>query len=116
MELLKMNSFQEVEFIEEEYFRSKEATYKKVRGRINSREVCYCEVMSFDDMLTFVMNDGRIKYQNVRRSSVESAFQRIYNVADIMLMVLILGSIIRAPKGGMGGGGMGQGGPKQKKF
>lgn len=71
--------------------------------------------MSFDDMLAYVMNDGHIKFKNVRRSSLESAFQRVYNVADIMLMVLILGSIIRAPKGGMGGGGM-QSGPKQKKF
>ena len=30
-------------------------------------------------------------------------------------MILILGTIMRAPKGGMGGGGA-QMGPKQKKF
>ena len=64
------------------------------------------------------MADDKIKYKNIRRTSFESFFQKIYSMSDIMLMVLILGNIMRASKGGMGGmgGGGPQMGPKQKKF
>jgi hypothetical protein len=41
MELLKMNSFEEVEFIEEEYFRNKEIRRKKVGGKIGTDRY-YC--------------------------------------------------------------------------
>jgi len=47
LELLKMNSFEEVQFIEEEYFRNKQIRLKKVTGKING-ETYFCEVLSFD--------------------------------------------------------------------
>ena len=34
---------------------------------------------------------------------MEAAFNKVYNLADTLLIIFILGSIIRAPKGGMGG-------------
>jgi hypothetical protein len=46
-ELLKMNSFEEVQFVEEEYFRNKQIRLKKVTGKING-ETYFCEVLSFD--------------------------------------------------------------------
>ena len=110
-----MHSFDEIEFIEEEYFKSKDSTYKKITGKLKG-ERFYCEVMSFDDVLSYVMEDGNIKYKNIRRSGLESVFHKLYNMADIMLMVLILGSIMRAPKGSMGGSAPSQIGPQQKKF
>ena len=60
-------------------------------------------MLSFDEVLAYVVADGSIKYTNVRRSSMEAAFNKVYNLADTLLIIFILGSIIRAPKGGMGG-------------
>ena len=41
MDLAKMGSFQEIEFVEEEYFRNKEIRLKKVVGKIGN-ERFYC--------------------------------------------------------------------------
>jgi len=41
LELLKMKSFQEILFIEEEYFRNKQIRHKKIAGTING-ETYYC--------------------------------------------------------------------------
>ena len=75
-------------------------------------------MLSFDEVmayvLAYVLADGHIKYRNVRRNSTEAAFNRVYNLADTLLILFILGSIIRAPKGGMGGAP--QIGNQQKKF
>lgn len=53
MELLRMHSFEEVEFIEEEYFRNNDIPHKKITGKLNG-ERYYCEVLSFDEVLAYV--------------------------------------------------------------
>lgn len=63
-----MHSFEEIEFIEQEYFRNKEIPYKKVTGKING-EKFYCSVLSFDEIMAIVVADGNIKYKNVRLTS-----------------------------------------------
>lgn len=64
-----MSSFEEVSFVEEEYFRNKEIRRKKVEGRIG-KERYYCEVLSFEEILEEVVRNGHIKYQNVRRTGI----------------------------------------------
>lgn len=71
-------------------------------------------MLSFDEVLAYVVADGSIKYKNIRRSGAEAALNRVYNLADTLLIIFILGSIIRAPKGGMGGAP--QMGNQPKKF
>ena len=110
-----MHSFEEVEFVEDEYFRNKDVAYKKITGKLNG-ERYYCEVFTFDEVLAYVVNDGTIKYKNIRRSGVEAAFNKVYVFADTLLILFILGNIIRAPKGGMGGRGGPQMGNQAKKF
>ncbi|MCB0368124.1 MAG: hypothetical protein KDD45_01475 [Bdellovibrionales bacterium] len=72
-------------------------------------------MLSFDEVLAYVVQDGTIKYRNVRRSAAESALFWVYNFADTLLILFILASIIRAPKG-QGMGGAPQIGNQAKKF
>jgi ATP-dependent Zn protease len=98
-----MHSFEEVEFVEEEYLRNKEVIYRKVTGRLKG-ELYYCEVMSFDEIMHCVMEDGNIPYKNVRRSGILATLSNVYNFLDAILILFILVTIIRAPSGGAGMG------------
>ena len=55
--------------MEEEYLRNKEVIYRKVTGKLKG-ERYFCEVLSFDEILQCVEQDGHIQYRNIRRSGV----------------------------------------------
>lgn len=109
-----MHSFDEVEFIEEEYFRNKEIPLKKVTGKIKG-EKFYCKVLSFDDIMALVVADGNIKYKNIRRTSFENGINYVYSIMDTIFILFILKTIMSAGKQGAGGMGA-MAGNQQKKF
>jgi ATP-dependent Zn protease len=63
--------------------------------------------------LDYCVKDGHIKYKNVRRTGVEVILNQVYNVLDMFLIIFIIASILRAPKGAMG---RQSAGPEKKKF
>lgn len=54
-------------------------------------------------MLDYVIQDGHIKYTNIRRTGLEVALNQIYNVIDFFVIVIILSAVVKAPKENMGG-------------
>jgi cell division protease FtsH len=61
-----------------------------------------------------VVKNGHVKYTNIRRTGIEVVFNRVYNFLDMLLIIFIIGTIVRAPKSSqMGRQGTGQ---QPKKF
>lgn len=71
-------------------------------------------MLSFNEILDYVVKDGHIKYRNERRTGVEVILNQLYNVLDLFLIIFIIATIVRAPKGAMGG--RQAMGPEKKKF
>lgn len=85
---------------------------RKITGKLKGEQY-YCEVISFDEILKDVIEDGNIPFKNVRRSGFETFLKKIYIVLDTILLLFILRTITKASQGGMGAPQMG---PQPKKF
>lgn len=60
-----------------------------------------------------MVNDGTIRYTNIRRTGFEAFLYSIYQFMDTLFLLFIIGSIRSAPKTGVGRQGFG---PQPKKF
>ena len=104
-----MKSFEQVEFVEEEYFRNKEIRRKKIVGK-KGGEKYYCQVLSFEEIMNLVVADDHIKYKNVRLTGVQVLINQAYIICDLILLAFIISTILKAPQGASGMGGKQMGG------
>jgi len=85
---------------------------RKITGKLKG-EHYYCEVISFDEILKDVIEDGNIPFKNVRRSGFENLLKKIYIVLDTILILFIIRTISKASEGAISRAQMG---PQPKKF
>lgn len=91
-----VDTFQDVEFIEEEFLIANEKTVKKVIGTLDSKQKFVTYVASFEKIYEKIAKNPQIKYHNRRNSQFEVLLNHIYSVLDIISLVIILALIYKS--------------------